>query len=195
MKGVISEAKPVDFEDLSVLEHCFPEESQEGSLLMNCESHVSEGTDINTKGIINRDKKILYNEENEVAKCFLPSMPCIITDQDIGIQRHSALIPAKEIQPVEMLEDDLHESQQTSIKNEENDKEDVLKLEDFSEKALFNPYLKNSVKTREFLISENLTECSKKEPKSQSTVLPPFQQNVTGQSYVTLDMFGLATAH
>uniref|UniRef100_A0A8D0KTS6 Interleukin 31 receptor A n=1 Tax=Strix occidentalis caurina TaxID=311401 RepID=A0A8D0KTS6_STROC len=186
-------AKTVDFEDISVLEHCFPED-QEGSLLMNCGNHVSECTDTNTKGMINGDKKILYNEKNEVAKCFSPSMPYIITDQDIRSQMHSALIPAKEIQPIEMLEDDICGSQQTSIKNE-NYNEEVLKLEDFSEKALFNPYLKNSVKTREFLISENLSEHSKNEPKSQSTVLPPFQKNVAGQSYVTLDMFGLATAH
>lgn len=194
MKGASSEAKTIDFEDISVLEHCFPEESQEGSLLMNCENHVSECTDINTKGTINGDKKILYNKENEVAKCFSPSMPYIITDQDIRSQMPSALTPAKEIQPMEMLEDDLCESQQSAIKNEENDNE-VLKLDDFSEKALFNPYLKNSVKTREFLISENLPEHSKTEPKSQSTVLPPFQQNISGQSYVTLDMFGLASAH
>ncbi|XP_009270796.1 PREDICTED: interleukin-31 receptor subunit alpha [Aptenodytes forsteri] len=195
LKGVTTEAKPIDFEDVSVLEHCFPEESQEGSLLMNCENHVSECTDINTKGMINGDKNLLYNEENEVDKCFSPSMAYIITDQDTRSQMHSALIPAKEIQPIELLEDDLCESQQTSIKNEENDNEDVLKLEHFSEKALFNPYLKNSVKTREFLTSENLPEHSKNEPKPQSTVLPPFQQNVTGQSYITLDMFGLATAH
>lgn len=107
---------------------------------------------------------------------------------------HSTLIPVKEIQCIEMMEDGVCGSQHTSIKNEENDHE-VLKLEDLSEKALFNPYLKNSVKTREFLISDNLPEHSKSEPKSQSTVLPPFHQNVAGQSYVTLDMFGLATAH
>ncbi|XP_074934349.1 interleukin-31 receptor subunit alpha [Phalacrocorax aristotelis] len=195
LKGVTSEAKKIDFEDISVLEHCFPEESQEGSLLMNCENHVSECTDMNTKGIVNGGKKVLYNEENEVAKCFSPSIPYIITDQDIRSQMHSALIPTEEIQAIEMLEDDLYDSQQTSIKNEENVTEEVLKLEDFSEKALFNPYLKNSVKTREFLISENKPKHSKNETKSQSTVLPPFQQNVAGQSYVTLDMFGLATAH
>nr|XP_009941989.1 PREDICTED: interleukin-31 receptor subunit alpha [Opisthocomus hoazin] len=195
LKGVTSEAKTIDFEDVSVLEHCFPEESQEGSLLMNCESHVSESTDTNTKGMINGDKKILYNEDNEVAKCFSPSMPYVITDQDIRSQMLSALIPAKEIQPTEMLEDDLYESQQTPIKNEENDNKEVLKLENFSEKALFNPYLKNSVKTREFLISENLPGHSKNEPRIQSAVLPPSQQTVAGQSYVTLDMFRLATAH
>ncbi|XP_010127667.1 PREDICTED: interleukin-31 receptor subunit alpha [Chlamydotis macqueenii] len=190
MKGVTSEAKTIDFEDVSVLEHCFPEESQEGSLLMNCENRLSECTDINTKDMINGDKKILYNEENEVDRCFLPPLPYIITDQDIRNQIHSNAIPVKEVQHIEMLEDDLCESQQTSFKNE-----DVLKLEDCSEKALFNPYLKNSVKTREFLISENLPEHSKNEPSSRSTVLPPFQQNVPGQSYVTVDMFGLATAH
>ncbi|KAM6328249.1 interleukin-31 receptor subunit alpha isoform 1-T2 [Alca torda] len=195
LKGVTSETKTIDFEDLSVLEHCFPEENQEGSLLMNCENHVSECTDVNTKGMINGNKKILYNEENEVAKCFSPPMSYIITDQGIGSQMHSALIPAKEIQPIEMLEEDLCKFQKTSIKNEENDNEEVLKLEDFSEKALFNPYLKNSVKTREFLISENMPERNKRESKSQSTVLPPFQQNAAGQSYITLDMFGLSTAH
>ncbi|XP_056180657.1 interleukin-31 receptor subunit alpha isoform X1 [Falco biarmicus] len=194
LKAVTSEAKTVDFEDVSVLEHCFPEESQEESLLMNCENHVSACTDINTKGMINRDNKILYSEENEVAKCFSPSMSYIITDQDIRSQMHSALIPAKELLPIETLEDDLCESQQSSIKNEENVNE-VLKLEDFGEKVLFNPYLKNSVKTREFIISESLPEHSKNERQSQSTVLPPFQQNVTGQPYITLDMFGLATAH
>ncbi|XP_054042276.1 interleukin-31 receptor subunit alpha isoform X2 [Rissa tridactyla] len=194
LKGATSEAKTIDFEDLSVLEHCFPEESQEGSLLMHCENHVSECTDVNTKGMINGDKKIRYNEENEVAKCFSPPMSYIITDQGIGSQTHSASTPVKEIQPIEMLEKDLREFQKTSIKNEENDNEEVLKLENFSEKALFNPYLKNSVKTREFLISENLPECNKNESESQSTVLPPFQQNATGQSYITLDVFGLSTA-
>ncbi|XP_065519020.1 interleukin-31 receptor subunit alpha isoform X1 [Lathamus discolor] len=195
LKGVTTEAKTIDFEDISVLEHCFPEDSQEGSLLMNCENHVSACTDINTKGMVNRDKKILYNKENEVAKCFSPSMPYVITDQDIRSQMHSALIPVKEIQCIEKLEGGVCGStQQTSIKNEENDHE-VLKLEDFSEKPLFNPYLKNSVKTREFLSSDNLSEHSKNEPKSQTTVLPPFHQNVAGQSYVTVDVFGLATAH
>lgn len=195
MKGVTTEAKTVDFEDVSVLEHGFPEDSQEGSLLMNCENHVSACTDINTKGMVNREKTILYNTENEVAKGFSPSMPYVITDQDIGNQMPSALIPVKEIQCIEKLEDGVCGSpQQTTVKNEENDRE-VLKLEGFSEKALFNPYLKNSVKTREFLSSDNLPEHSKNEPKSQSTVLPPLHQNVAGQSYVTVDMFGLATAH
>ncbi|KAL2294288.1 hypothetical protein Nmel_008013 [Mimus melanotis] len=80
------------------------------------------------------------------------------------------------------------------VKNEENYDEEVLKLEDFSDKALFNPYLKNSVKTREFLVSENLPEQNTDECKSQSSVLPPFQPNVPRQSYVTLDMFRLAKA-
>ncbi|XP_010287036.1 PREDICTED: interleukin-31 receptor subunit alpha-like, partial [Phaethon lepturus] len=195
LKGVTSEAKTIDFEDISVLEHCLPEESQGGSLVRNCEDHVSECTDTNTKGTVNGDKKILCNEENEVAKHFSPSVPYVITDRGTTSQTHSALIPAKEIQPIEMLEDDFCESQQTSIKNEEGDHEEVLKLEDFSGKAQFNPYLKNSVKTREFLIFENLPEHSKNKPQSQSTVLPLFQPNVAGQSYVTLDMFGLATAH
>ncbi|XP_054254029.1 interleukin-31 receptor subunit alpha [Indicator indicator] len=187
----IPEDKPIDSEDLSVLEYYFPEGSQEGSLLINCERHVSEYTDINTKVMVIGDRKRLYNEENEVAKCFSSSMPYIITDQDNRSQMHSALIPVKESQPTEMLEDDLCESQETSITKEENDNEEVLKLEDSSERAPFNPYLKNSVKTREFLISEH----SKKEINSQSTVLPPFQQDVAGQSYVTLDMFRPATAH
>ncbi|XP_014820304.1 PREDICTED: interleukin-31 receptor subunit alpha isoform X2 [Calidris pugnax] len=195
LKGVTSEAKPIDFEDLSVLELCFPEESQEGSLLVNCENHVSECTDSNTNGMINGDTEMLYNEETEDSKCFSPCMSYIITHQDIRSQMHSASIPVKEIQPTAVLEVDLCESQQTSIKNEENGHEEVLKLEDFSEKALFNPYLKNSVKTRQFLISENLLESNKNESKSQSNVLPPFQQNATGQSYITLDMFGLSTAH
>lgn len=190
-----SEAKPVDFEDLSVLKPCFPEESNERSLLMNCENHVSKCTDINTEGVIIEGKKVLYEEENDVAKCFSLSTSYVITDQDIRSQMHLALIPAKAIQPREMLEDDVCESRHTSIKNEENYNEEVLKLEDVSENAVFNPYLKNSVKTREFLISEDLPEHRKKEPNSQSAVSPPFQNNVTGQSYVTLDMFGLATAH
>ncbi|XP_053910840.1 interleukin-31 receptor subunit alpha isoform X2 [Cuculus canorus] len=192
---VTSEGKTMDFEDISVLEHFFPEESQEGSLLMNYENHVSECTDVDTKGTINGGKMVLRNEENEVARCFSPSMAYVITDEDIRSQMHSALITAKEIHPAEMLKHGFCEFQQTSIKNEGNDNEEILKLEDCSEKALFNPYLKNSVKTREFLVSEKLPEHSKNEPKSQPTVLPPFQQNVAGQSYVTLDMFGLATAH
>lgn len=190
-----SEAKTKDFEDVCVLEYCFREENQEESLLMNCENHVSECTNIYTKGMINGDKKILSNEENEVAKCFSPSTTYVNPSQDIRSKMLSALIPAKEIQPIEMLEDDLCESPQNPIKDEESYNREVLNLEDFSEKAVFNTYLKNSVKTREFLISENLPEPSKNEPKSQSTVLPPFQQNVAGQSYVTLDLFRLATAH
>ncbi|KAK2521141.1 Il31ra [Columba guinea] len=141
------------------------------------------------------EKKILYEEENEVPKCISPSMSYIITDQDIRSQMHLALIPAKAIQPRGTLGDDVCESQQTSIKNEENYNEEVLKLEDFSENAVFNPYLKNSVKTREFLISENLPEHRKNERNSQSAVSPPLQNNVAGQSYLTLDMFRLATTH
>ncbi|PKK24823.1 interleukin 31 receptor A [Columba livia] len=194
-KGVTSEAKTMDFEDLSVLEQPFSEENHEKSLLMNCENCVSKCTDINTKGMIIGEKKILYEEENEVPKCISPSMSYIITDQDIRSQMHLALIPAKAIQPRGTLGDDVCESQQTSIKNEENYNEEVLKLEDFSENAVFNPYLKNSVKTREFLISENLPEHRKNEPNSQSAVSPPLQNNVAGQSYLTLDMFRLATAH
>lgn len=119
-------------------------------------------------------------------------MPYIITDQFTRSQMHSALIPVKEVQPTEVMANDLCGSQQNPIKNEENDDEEVLRLEDFSEKALFNPYLKNSVKTREFLVSESLPEHSMDECKSQSGVLPPFQPNVLGQSYVTVDMFSLA---
>lgn len=189
-----SETKTVDFEDINVLECCFPEENQEGSLLINYENHVSERTDIKTKDITNRDEKILNNEENELAKCFSPSMPYVITDQFTRSQMHSALVPVKEVQPMEMLANDLCGSQQNPTKNEENDSEEVLKPEDFSEKALFNPYLKNSVKTREFLVSESFPEHSMDECKSQSSVLPPFQPSVAGQSYITLDMFRVAKA-
>lgn len=188
MKRVSSQTKTVEFEDINVLEYCFPEESQEGSLLVNYENHV------NTKDTTNRDEKILCNEENEVAKCFTPSMPYIIAEQFTRSQVHSALIPVKEVQDIEMAGNDLCGSQQNPIKNEENDDEEALKLEDFTEKALFNPYLKNSVKTREFLVSESLPEHSLDERKSQSNVLPPFQPNVPGQSYITLDMFRLAKA-
>ncbi|XP_017666791.1 PREDICTED: probable ATP-dependent RNA helicase DDX4 isoform X5 [Lepidothrix coronata] len=181
LKKLASEAKTVDFEDISVLEHCFPEEN-----------HVSECIDINAEDMINGDKKILHKQENDVAKCFLPSMSYVITDQFTRSQMKSTLILVKEIQPMEMLANDLCGSQQNSIKNEEND--EVLKVEDFNEKTLFNPYLKNSVKTREFLISESLPEHNMDECKSQSSVLPPFQQNVAGQPYITLDMFEPATA-
>ncbi|XP_014742528.1 PREDICTED: interleukin-31 receptor subunit alpha [Sturnus vulgaris] len=194
LKRVSSQTKTVNPEDISVLEYCFPEESQEGSLLINYENHVSECTDINTKDITNGDEKILCNEENEVAKCFSPSMPYILAEQFTRSQMHSALIPAKEVQPIEMVANDLCGSQQNPVKNEENYDEEVLKLEDFSDKALFNPYLKNSVKTREFLVSESLPEHSTDEHKSQSSVLSPFQPDVPGQSYITLDMFRLAKA-
>ncbi|KAM9368057.1 interleukin-31 receptor subunit alpha [Phaethornis superciliosus] len=177
-KGLTSEAKIIEFEDVSVLEHCLSEESQEGSLLMNCENYTSKCADINTKGMVHGCKNILYNENNEVAKYFSPSMSYIMTDQDIRSKMCSALVPVKKVEFIEMLAEDLCESQQTSIKNEDNDNKEMLKLEDLSEKALFNPYLKNSVIRREFLISENLQEHSKSEPKSQTTVLPPFQQNV-----------------
>ncbi|XP_068783533.1 interleukin-31 receptor subunit alpha isoform X2 [Struthio camelus] len=194
LRGVTSEDKTIGgLEDVCVLEPCFPEE-HEDSLLMNHENRISEYTDINTKVMINRDKNIPYNEEHEAAKHLSASMPYTMTDQDFRSQVLSALIPAEKIQPIEMLEDYLHEHQDVSNQNEEN-KEEVLNLSDLSEKAVFNPYLKNSVNTREFLISENLAEHSKSEPKSQSTAISPFQQNVVGQSYVTLDMFGLATAH
>ncbi|XP_064497102.1 probable ATP-dependent RNA helicase DDX4 isoform X1 [Pseudopipra pipra] len=182
LKKLASEAKTIDFEDISVLEHCFPEEN-----------HVSECTDINAEDMINGDKKILHKQENDVAKCFLPSMPYVITDQFTRSQMKSTLILVKEIQPMEIPVNDLCGSQQNSIKNEENDDE-VLKVEDFNEKTLFNPYLKNSVKTREFLISESSPEHNMDECKSQSSVLPPFQQNVAGQPYITLDMFEPATA-
>ncbi|XP_064355901.1 interleukin-31 receptor subunit alpha-like [Dromaius novaehollandiae] len=194
LKEVMSEDKTIGgLEDVSVLEPCFPEE-HEDSLLMNRENHVSEYTDTNTKDMINGDKTIPYNEEHEAAKHLSPSMPYTISDQDFRSQVLSNLIPAKQIQPIEMLEDDLHESQHTSHQNEEN-KEEALNLSDLNEKAVFNPYLKNSVNTREFLVSENLPEHSKNEPKSQSTAISPFQQNVVGQSYVTLDVVRLATAH
>ncbi|XP_065595933.1 interleukin-31 receptor subunit alpha [Cyrtonyx montezumae] len=202
-KGVACEDKTRGLENISVLEDCFPEE-REGSLLMNCEKCVSGSTEINIDevqniseyktSLLNSDKKILNNEEQEVAKHLSPSMPYLITDQDFRSQIHSALIPAEKIEPIGMLEDDLCDSQQISIKNEENDHE-VLNIEDFSEKNLFNPYLRNSVKTREFLVNENLPEHSRNEPISQETVLPGLQQNVVGQSYITLDMVGLATAH
>lgn len=199
------EDKTKGLENISVLEDCFPEEEHEGSLLMDCEKCVSGSTDINTNEaqniseykltLLNSEGKILNNEEQEVAKHLSPSMPYIITDQDFKSQIHSALIPSKKLQPIKMLEDDLCDSQQISIKNEENDNEEVLNREGFSGKSLFNPYLRNSVKTREFLVSENFSEHSKNEPKSQATFLPGLRQNVVGQSYITLDMVGLATAH
>ncbi|KAF2976840.1 hypothetical protein EK904_014999, partial [Melospiza melodia maxima] len=192
LKRMSSQTKTVDFEEINVLEYCFPEESQEGSLLINYENHVSECTGINTKGITNRDEKILHNEEHEAAKSFSPSMPYIITDQFTGSQMHSALTPVKEVQPIEVVASDLCGCQQNPIKNEENDNEEVLNLEDFSEKTLFNPYLKNSVKTREFLVSERLPEHSMDECRSQSGALLPFQPNVLAQSYITVDMFRVA---
>ncbi|XP_064591855.1 interleukin-31 receptor subunit alpha isoform X2 [Zonotrichia leucophrys gambelii] len=192
LKRMSSQTKTVDFEEINVLEYCFPEESQEGSLLINYDNHVSECTGINTKGITNRDEKILHNEENEAAKSFSPSMPYIITDQFTRSQMHSAFIPVKEVQPIEMVASDLCGCQQNPIKNEENDNEEVLNLEDFNEKTLFNPYLKNSVKTREFLISESLPEHSTEECRSQSGALLPFQPNVLAQSYITVDMFRVA---
>lgn len=194
MKRVSSQTKTAEFEDINVLEYCFPEESQEGSLLINYENHGSECSGMNTKDTTNRDEKILCNEENEVAKCFSPSMPYIIAEQFTRSQVHSALIPVKEVQAIETAGNYLCASQQNPIKNEEKGDEEALKLEDFSEKALFNPYLKNSVKTREFLVSESLPENSLDERKNQSNVLPPFQPNVPGQSYITLDMFRLAKA-
>ncbi|KAL9822328.1 interleukin-31 receptor subunit alpha isoform 2-T3 [Geothlypis trichas] len=192
LKRMSSQTKTVDFEEINVLEYCFPEESQEGSLLINYENHVSECTGINTKGMTNRDEKILHNEENEAAKSLSPSMPYIITDQFTRSQMHSALIPGKEVRPIEVVANDLCGSQQNPNKNEEHDDEEVLRLEDFSEKALFNPYLKNSVKTREFLVSESLPEHSTDECRSQPGALPPFQPNVLAQSYITVDMFRLA---
>ncbi|XP_005489845.1 interleukin-31 receptor subunit alpha isoform X2 [Zonotrichia albicollis] len=192
LKRMSSQTKTVDFEEINVLEYCFPEESQEGSLLINYDNHVSECTGINTKGITNRDEKILHNEENEAAKSFSPSMPYIITDQFTRSQMHSAFIPVKEVQPIEMVASDLCGCQQNPIKNEENDNEEVLNLEDFNEKTLFNPYLKNSVKTREFLISESLPEHSTDECRSQLSALLPFQPNVLAQSYITVDMFRVA---
>ncbi|XP_053859329.1 interleukin-31 receptor subunit alpha isoform X1 [Vidua macroura] len=191
LKRMSSQTKTVDFEDINVLEYCFPEESREGSLLINYENHFSDCTDSNTKDITNRDEKILHNEENKAAKSFPSSMPYIITDQFTRSQMHSALIPVKEVQPIEVVANDLCGSQQNPIKNEGNNDEEVLKLEDFSEKTLFNPYLKNSVKTREFLVSESLPEHSTEERKSQSSVLSPIQPNVPGQSYITVDMFRL----
>ncbi|KAM8793352.1 LOW QUALITY PROTEIN: interleukin-31 receptor subunit alpha-like [Eudromia elegans] len=151
-------------------------------------------TDVNTKDTINLDEKIPCNEGHEVTKPLSPSMPYTTTDQDFSSQvQRSPLMPTKEI-PVEMPEGDIHEFQHTSHQTEERE-EEVSNLLDFNEKAVFNPYLKNSVNTKEFIISESLPEHNRNEPKSQSIAISPLQPNILRQSYVTLDMFELATAH
>uniref|UniRef100_A0A8C6YLV5 Interleukin 31 receptor A n=1 Tax=Nothoprocta perdicaria TaxID=30464 RepID=A0A8C6YLV5_NOTPE len=144
------------------------------------------------KSTTDLDEKIPLNEEHEAAQPLSLSMPYTIADQDFRSQVQP-LMAAEEIQPVELPEDGVHEFQPTSHQIEER-KEEVSNLLDFSEKVVFNPYLKNSVNTREFLISESLPEHNKNEPKSQSIAISPLQPNIVGQTYITVDMFGLATA-
>lgn len=58
----------------------------------------------------------------------------------------------------------------------------------------FNPYLKNSVHTREFLLCENSNQ-NTKESKNSTNHLATCMPNDTGQPYVALNTFELFLKH
>ncbi|XP_014449540.1 interleukin-31 receptor subunit alpha [Alligator mississippiensis] len=190
-----SEDGTVGSENISVLEPGMPHENQTELLLIKHENYESDHTDTCAKDVPNDHKKELCNKEHEVVKSFSPSLPYIVTEQDFRSQMLSAVKPNRKIYPVEKLEEDFSKPQFSPVQNsssKDNENEDG-ECTDIKEAATFNPYLKNSVNTREFIVPENLPDRNKNESRTQSTA--PFQKNTAGQSYVTLDMFGLTIAH
>nr|XP_006139618.1 interleukin-31 receptor subunit alpha [Pelodiscus sinensis]XP_006139619.1 interleukin-31 receptor subunit alpha [Pelodiscus sinensis]XP_006139621.1 interleukin-31 receptor subunit alpha [Pelodiscus sinensis]XP_006139622.1 interleukin-31 receptor subunit alpha [Pelodiscus sinensis]XP_014437250.1 interleukin-31 receptor subunit alpha [Pelodiscus sinensis]XP_025035455.1 interleukin-31 receptor subunit alpha [Pelodiscus sinensis] len=192
LKEVQSEDGTVHPEDISVLESCFPDEDHSALLVKGHENYDSKHTNVCIKDMDKEPNKILYGKAHKVVKPLSLSSPYIVTEQTLL----SALMPTRKIQnqQLEISREGLCESQHSSIENsKENERDQVLEPTDFKEETKINPYLKNSVTTREFLISENLPEYNM-EAKKQLVVLAPLQQNTIGQSYVTLNMFGLSTA-
>ncbi|XP_067425114.1 interleukin-31 receptor subunit alpha [Emydura macquarii macquarii] len=180
LKEVQSEDGTVDPEDISVLESCFPAEDHTELLVKSHENYDSKQTNVSTKDMANRDKKILYDDSESCFTTSCSSIPYIVSEQDFRSQMLlSALMPSRKIQHqhLEISKEGLCESQHSSVKSlssRKNEKEEVLEHTGFKEETTINPYLKNSVNKREFLVSENLPECNK-EIKKQLVVLAPFQ--------------------
>uniref|UniRef100_A0A8C8R5K5 Interleukin 31 receptor A n=1 Tax=Pelusios castaneus TaxID=367368 RepID=A0A8C8R5K5_9SAUR len=199
IKEVVSEDGAVDSEDISVLESCFSADDHTKLLVKSHENYHSKQTHISTKDMANTVEKMLCDEENEVVKPLSSSVPYMVAEQDFRSQMLlSALLPSRTLQcqELEISKEGLCESLHSAIESlssKENEREEVLERTDFKEENAVNPYLKNSINTREFLISENLPEFNK-ETKNQLVVLVPFQRNTIGQPYVTLDAFGLTIA-
>ncbi|XP_074850384.1 interleukin-31 receptor subunit alpha [Carettochelys insculpta] len=190
LKKVLPQDGTVDLEDISVLEPGPSDIDQTVLLVKNQESYDSNHTHICVQNMGRGHKRILNGEEHDVVKPLSLSIPYTVKEPDFKSQMLlSALMPTRRIQNqhLEISKEGLCESLQSSIENsKENEKGDVLEHTDFNEETKVNPYLKNSVNMREFLISENLQPYNK-EAKNQ---IAPLQQNTRGQPYVTLNMFG-----
>ncbi|XP_060092567.1 interleukin-31 receptor subunit alpha [Heteronotia binoei] len=105
----------------------------------------------------------------------------------LGQHFRSQLLPAPLIQqpPLPKPEESSSEDyQNSSCKDEVKQDQDQTNMK---EKTEFNPYLKNTVRTREFLVCETLSVVKKKEKKKQPVLPPACVSGGNGQQYVALD--------
>lgn len=120
--------------------------------------------------------------EHEAIKFILQTAP------SLGELFRNPLLPASVIQqpPLQKPEGSLFEDYQNSdCKDEERQDQANTKEETES-----NPYLKNSVRTREFLVCENLVP-KRKERNGQTVLGPIHVSSGNGQQYVALDAVAL----
>lgn len=117
--------------------------------------------------------------EHEAMKLLLQTTP------SPGQHFRNQLLPAPVIRqlPLQKSEERLSEGHQNSNCKDEEKQENT----NAKEKTEFNPYLKNTVRTREFLVFENLSVPKKKESKKETVLGPPCVSNGNGQQYVALD--------
>ncbi|XP_048359622.1 interleukin-31 receptor subunit alpha isoform X2 [Sphaerodactylus townsendi] len=107
--------------------------------------------------------------------------PLLQTPTTLGQQ----LVPAPVSQqpPLQRSEESLSEHcQKSNHSNEEKQDQPNTK-----EKTEFNPYLRNSVHTREFLVGENLSFSKKTGRKKETVPGAPCRSSDNGQQYVALD--------
>ncbi|XP_054842821.1 interleukin-31 receptor subunit alpha [Eublepharis macularius] len=123
--------------------------------------------------------EVSCSEEHKAIQ-FLPQ-----TVPSTGQHFRNQLLPALMIQrqPLQRSEESLLEHcQNSSSKDEETQDQTSMK-----EKTEFNPYLKNSIHTREFLVCENLSVPKKKDRKKEVVPIPICVSGGNGQQYVALD--------
>ncbi|XP_044302693.1 interleukin-31 receptor subunit alpha isoform X2 [Varanus komodoensis] len=129
------------------------------------------------------NQKNILKQANDPAKDLVGSHEILISGEDKAMQ---TFLPAFS------LEHDIWNQALQSLKMDFKDfeNEEAQDQSNLNGKTSVNPYLKNSVHTREFLVSENSgrsTKGTNTQPGALASCLP----NGAEQSYVTLDTFKL----
>ncbi|XP_030049003.1 interleukin-31 receptor subunit alpha isoform X2 [Microcaecilia unicolor] len=175
----------------------------------SCEDHIHllgvseeihmENTSIGQEPTPPSPQSFLYCKEQEFAQTLTPPAvlyltaqqnykshaPSTFTSNESLSFEHKSSLPSKEagheFRPL-LLQD-------ACSKGDGN--RDILEDEGFQQEVAVNPYLKNSSRTREFLVPDNCSAHIREGTQQPSVIVTPCQQNVAGQTYVTVHMVGL----